>query len=87
MSIIVILAQTKTGAWIEILAFLIIAAVIGFLTSYLYFKSIYIREINFLKEDVAKLNGQISVLRDEIATLGENLAEKDKEIAGLKKKK
>lgn len=87
MSIILILAQSRTGALLEIITMLIIAAIIGFLTAYIYFKSIYIREINFLKEDVDKLTGQVGILKDEVATLGKNLDEKDKEIAGLKKKK
>ncbi|MCF8378120.1 MAG: hypothetical protein K9H49_01005 [Bacteroidales bacterium] len=87
MSIIVILAQTKTGAWIEIIAFLLVAAIIGFLTAYFYYKSVYTREINFLKEDVAKLSGEVRMLKDEIHSLEEKLDEKDKEIANLKKKK
>ena len=86
MSIIVILAQTNTGAMLEIIALLVIAAIIGFLTAYLYYKSVYTGKINILKEEIEKLTGSVSLLENEISTLGENLAEKDKEIADLKKK-
>ncbi|MCK4922230.1 MAG: hypothetical protein KAS71_14360 [Bacteroidales bacterium] len=86
MSIIVILAQTRTGAMIEIFALLVIAAIIGFLTAYLFYKSVYTEKINILKEEIEKLTGSVGLLNDEIKTLGENLAEKDKEIADLKKK-
>jgi len=87
MSSLIILAQTRTGALVEIIAFLLVAAIIGFLTAYLYLKSVYTREINFLKEEVEKLTGQVDMLKDEVVGLGESLAEKDKEIAALKKKK
>lgn len=86
MSILIILAQTKTGAMLGITGLLLVAVIIGYLTAYLYSKSVYMKEIKILKEEVERLSGQITLLKDEISKLGESLKEKDDEIEGLKKK-
>ena len=44
-----ILAQTKTGTAIEIIVLLLIAGLIAYLTSYLYYKSVYAKKIAALE--------------------------------------
>ena len=87
MTTLIILAQTQTGAIVMIVALLLVAVIIGYLTAYLYYKSVYTEKINILNEEIAKLKGQLTLSNDEINMLGESLKEKEKEIEDLKKKK
>ncbi len=87
MTELIILAQTKTGALVVIIALLVVAVIIGYLTAYFYYKSVYTSKITILNEEIEKLNGRLTLMSDEINMLGENLKEKEKEIEGLKKKK
>jgi len=87
-----------TGAVITIVALLLVAAIIGYLTAWFYAKSIYTpiikkleeekaglqKEVAGLKENVAKLNGKIDDLNGKIAKLEEEAAKKEKEIRELK---
>ena len=87
MTELILLAQTKTGALVVIIALLFVAVIIGYLTAYFYYKSVYTSKITILNEEIEKLNGRLTLMSDEINMLGENLKEKEKEIEGLKKKK
>jgi peptidoglycan hydrolase CwlO-like protein len=96
----IFLAMSKTGAVVFIVALLLVAALIGYFTAWLYAKSVYtpiikgletekadlIRQVAGLKDDVTKLNEKATQLNEKISKLGGELAEKDKEIALLKKK-
>jgi peptidoglycan hydrolase CwlO-like protein len=89
-----------TGAVITIIALLLVAAVIGYLTAWFYAKSVYtpiikgleaekddlLRQVAGLKEDVTKLNGNIDDLNEKIAKLEEEGKKKDGEINELKSK-
>jgi peptidoglycan hydrolase CwlO-like protein len=89
-----------TGAVITIIALLLVAAVIGYLTAWFYAKSVYtpiikgleaekddlLRQVAGLKEDITKLNGNIDDLNEKIAKLEEEGKKKDGEINELKSK-
>jgi peptidoglycan hydrolase CwlO-like protein len=97
----ILLTQSVTGAVIEIILLLIGAALIGFLTAWFYQKHFYTPIIKKLEDEKADLNNQITGLKSDIRKLNEKvlglensltekdkiLAEKEKEIASLKKQK
>jgi peptidoglycan hydrolase CwlO-like protein len=94
----IILAQSVTGAVIFILALLLVAAIIGYVTAWFYAKSIYtpiikgleaekadlLKQVAGLKEDVSRLNAKVEDLNGKIGKLEEAAAQKDKEIKELK---
>jgi peptidoglycan hydrolase CwlO-like protein len=96
----IFLAMSKTGAVVFIVALLLVAAVIGYLTAWFYAKSVYtpiikglesvkadlIRQVAGLKDEVSNLNGKVDKLNEKISKLESELGEKDKEIKHLKKK-
>jgi peptidoglycan hydrolase CwlO-like protein len=95
------LAQSVTGAVITIIALLLVAAIIGYFTAWLYAKSVYTpvikgletdkenltKQVEGLTDDVNKLNGKVDKLDEKIKKLEEEIDEKDKEIKHLKKPK
>ena len=94
------LAQSVAGAVITIIALLLVAAVIGYLTAWFYAKSVYTpiikkleeekadlqKEVAGLKDDIRKLNSKIEELNVKAGKLEEEIARKDKEIKELKSK-
>jgi peptidoglycan hydrolase CwlO-like protein len=100
-SLLMVLVQSNTGSVLLILSLLIVAAVIGYLTSWFYAKSVYTpvikgleadkSELNIqvsgLKADLVKLNGKVDKLNEKLGKLEEELAEKEKEIKKLTKPK
>ncbi len=85
--LLILLAQTKTAAAIEILIFLVVAALIGYLTSYFYYKPIYLKKIHALENEIANLKKEKSILEDNVTELKKTIQKKDAEILELKKKK
>jgi peptidoglycan hydrolase CwlO-like protein len=97
----ILLAQSVTGAVITIVALLLVAAIIGYFTAWLYAKSVYTpvikgleadkaslnNQVAGLKDDISKLSGKVDRLNEKINKLEEEIAEKDKEIKHLKKPK
>lgn len=95
------LAQTVTEAVITIAGLLLVAAIIGYFTAWIYSKSVYSpvikgletdktqlnRQVTGLKEDKDKLTAKIEKLNNKINMLEEGSAQKDKEIKKLKKSK
>jgi peptidoglycan hydrolase CwlO-like protein len=89
-----------TGAVITIIALLLGAAIIGYLTAWFYAKSIYTpiirkleeekadlqKQVADLKDNVAKLNNKVDDLNGKIAKLEEEAANREKEIKELKSK-
>jgi peptidoglycan hydrolase CwlO-like protein len=87
MSTLLILAiQSKGTAILVILSLLLVAALISYLTAWLYTKSIYVKKIKIIESEKEELNKQITVLNKDINDLKENLSEKDDEISELKNK-
>jgi chromosome segregation ATPase len=95
----ILLAQSSTGAVITIVALLLVAAIIGYLTAWFYAKSVYtpviksledekadlIRQVAGLKDDIVKLEGTIKNLNEKIGKLEEDLAASTKELATKEK--
>jgi peptidoglycan hydrolase CwlO-like protein len=85
------IALSATGAIIFIVALLLVAAIIGYVTAWFYAKSIYtpiikqlesekadlIKQVAGLKADVEKLNEKIEMLNRDIIKLEKDLSEKD----------
>jgi periplasmic protein TonB len=99
--ILITMAQSNTGAITLILALLLIAAAIGYLTAWFYSQSVHMSAIKGLEadkaelnrkvevsgEEIIKLNGKAVRYTDKISKLEEVIAEKDKELKRLKKPK
>jgi len=79
----ILLAQTKSGATIEILSLLLVAAIIGYITAWLYYKSIYEKRIEVIENEKHELNNQIVNLNEDKNNLNKSLREKDKEMEHL----
>ena len=79
----ILLAQTKGEATIVIISLLLGAAIIGYVTAWLYYKSIYTKRIKAIESDKHELNNRIVNLNGEISNLHKSLDEKDKEIEHL----
>jgi len=89
------LAQSVTGAVIFIVALLLVAVIIGYVTAWFYAKSVYtpiikglesekadlLKQVAGLKDDITKLNAKIEKLNQDIAKLEKQIADKDKLIA------
>ena len=66
-----------------ILSFLLVAAIIGYITAWLYYKSIYHENLTAAESDKHELNNRIVNLDAEIFNLKESLDIKDAEIKHL----
>ena len=73
-----ILAQTLAGTVLEIIVLLLVAGVIGYLTSYYYYRSIYRKKIQKLDNDLKDLQIKNDGLLDQIIKLKKELDEKKK---------
>jgi peptidoglycan hydrolase CwlO-like protein len=87
-----------TGAVITIVALLLVAAIIGYLTAWFYAKSVYTpvikkleeekadlqKQVADLKDNVNRLNGKIEDLNGKIAKLEEEAAKKEEELKDIK---
>ena len=85
-TLIILATQSKGTAILVIIALLLVAALISYLTAWLYTKSIYVKKIKIIESEKDELNKQIAILNTEINDLKENLSEKDDEITKLKSK-
>jgi predicted flap endonuclease-1-like 5' DNA nuclease len=74
------IVQTKLGATIEIIAMLLGAGIIGYVTAWLYYRSIYFTRINEVKVVNKKLEDQIVNLDADKSNLHKNLHKKEKEM-------
>lgn len=89
----VLLAQTKLNASVEIIVMLVVAAIIGFVTAWLYYKAKCAREIADLNhviiekdEDIRKLKASKEHLQKELDGIKALHAEAIKENSSLKDK-
>ena len=73
-----ILAQTLAGTIIEIIVLLLVAGLIGYFTSYFYYRSIYRKKIYKLESDIKDLHLKNDGLLDQIDKLNKELKEKEK---------
>ena len=93
MYIFILLAQTRTGAALEIIFMLAVAALIGFITAYYYFRSQCRRELQERdsriasgNEELKKLTGLKQKLEDELDTLKTGIVNKDSLLESLELK-
>lgn len=77
--------MSNTAAIILIIALLLVAGVIGYLTAWFYAKSVYTPIIKGLEDDKAKLNREISGLKDDIGKLNIKVENLNVKINGLEK--
>jgi peptidoglycan hydrolase CwlO-like protein len=96
----IILAHSVTGAVITIIALLLVAAIIGYLTAWFYAKSVYtpiikgleaekadlLKQVAGLKDDISRLNKKVEDLNGKISNLEAEAAKKEKEIKELRSK-
>ena len=73
-----ILAQTLAGTVIEIIVLLLVAGMIGYFTSFFYYRSIYRKKIHKLDSDLRDLQIKNDGLLDQIIKLNKELKEKEK---------
>ena len=76
----IFLMQTRGAALVEILLLLVVAGLIGYLTSYFYYKSIYTRKITQLEGEKADLQNQINNLQQQVTKLETLVKEKMDEL-------
>jgi len=79
-NLIILLAQTKSEATAEILFLLIVAATIGYITSWLYYKSIYKKRLKALESENNNLHKQIISIYSDNSELLKKFHEKDIEL-------
>jgi predicted flap endonuclease-1-like 5' DNA nuclease len=82
-TLLIFLVQTKGGATIEILSLLLVAGIIGYVTAWLYCRSVYERKIKAVESDRHELNNRIVNLDTDIFNLKNSLKEKDYEMEQL----
>jgi predicted flap endonuclease-1-like 5' DNA nuclease len=82
-NLLILLAQTKSEATIEIISLLVVAGIIGYVTAWLYTKSVYGKKLEAVESDKHELNNRIVNLDAEIFNLKKNLEEKNIEIIQL----
>ena len=73
-----ILAQTQAGTIIEIIVLLLVAGLIGYFTSYFYYRNIYRKKIHKLDSDIKDLHTKNDRQLDQIVKLEKELEEKEK---------
>jgi predicted flap endonuclease-1-like 5' DNA nuclease len=76
-TLLILLAQTKIAATIEILILLLVSAIIGYITAWLYYKSIYVKTIEDIESEKTELKRDIINLNTDKSTLLRRLREKD----------
>ncbi len=91
MLLFVLLAQTKLSASIEILIMLVVAAIIGFVTAWLYYKALCARKVAALEHQLAGKDKKIKkyledndALEMELLALKKSHSESNKEERDLK---
>lgn len=83
---IISLAISNTGAVIVFILLLIITGIIGYVTSWLYAKSVYKPIIKQLEDEKAALNKQVDDLKKDVNRLNSNIEELNKKIVDLEEK-
>ncbi len=83
-TLIILFAQTKSAAIIEILLLLLVAVIIGYLTSWLYYRSVYQKRIEVLESERHEFNNHIINLNADKSNLKKSIDDKNREIEYLK---
>ena len=84
-TLLIHLVMSVPAAVILIIALLLVAGLIGYLTAWYYAKSVYTPIIKKLEEEKVKLNHEISGLKDNIARLKVKITDLEKKADDLDK--
>jgi chromosome segregation ATPase len=84
-TLLLISAMSVTAATILIVALLLVAGLIGYLTAWFYAKSVYTPVIKKLEDEKVQLNLEISGLKEEIAILKARISDLNKKVDELDK--
>jgi predicted flap endonuclease-1-like 5' DNA nuclease len=79
----ILLVQTKTEATVILLTLLLVAAIIGYVTSWLYNRSVFNKKLKAVESDKHELNNRIVNLDGIIVDLNTGLSDKDKQMEHL----
>ena len=82
-TLIILLAQTKIMASIEIIGLLLVAGIIGFVTAWFYSKSISTKKIAALESEIDDLHKEVGKLNDENNLLKGSLHDQEMETKRL----
>ena len=82
-TLLILLTQTKTGAILEILLLLLVAAIIGYTTAWFYSRSIYLKKTESTDAEKSALNKEVRNLNADKINMTERLIEKDRETEHL----
>jgi predicted flap endonuclease-1-like 5' DNA nuclease len=81
----ILLELTRSEATIKILSLLLVSAIIGYVTAWLFYKSIYQSKIKAIESERHEFNNHLVNLNAEIRNLNKSLREKDNETEHLTK--
>jgi uncharacterized membrane protein (DUF106 family) len=84
-TLLIFLTQTMIGATVEILSLLLVAVIIGYITAWRYYKSVYEGRIKVIESEKDELNNHIFNLNEDKNKLNKSLQEKDNETENLNK--
>lgn len=82
-TIIVLLAQTRGEAAIEIISMLIVAAIIGYITAWLFYRSVYEKKLKLVESDKHELSNRIINLDADVFNLKKSMNLKEEQIEQL----
>ncbi len=83
-TIAVLLMSARTEATLIIISLLLVSAIIGYVTAWLYFRFIHQQELEALEATIAKREDQIDKLKNQNTSLQKDLDEKDRELEKLR---
>jgi predicted flap endonuclease-1-like 5' DNA nuclease len=77
--LLVLTAQTRGEATFEIISFLLVSAIIGYVTAWLYTRSVYLPKLKSAESDKHELNNRIVNLDGIIVDLNKTVSDNDRE--------
>ena len=81
----ILLIQSAIGSVFVIVLLLLVAAVIGFFTAWLYSKSIYTPVVKSLEDENVELNKQILGLKNDVINLNSKIDKLNDKVSKLEK--
>lgn len=84
-SLLILQAMSVASAAILIIALLLVAGLIGYLTAWYYAKSVYTPIIKKLEDEKVQLNREIAGLKDKVASLKVKITDLEKKVDDLDK--
>jgi peptidoglycan hydrolase CwlO-like protein len=84
-TLVILQVMSVTAAVVLIIALLLVAGLIGYLTAWYYAKSVYTPVINKLEEEKVQLNREIAGLKDDINKLNDKIGDLKKKVDELDK--